>query len=62
MDGSASQVIPEDTIYTNTELKKLSPVLLCEFYERILKVKKVETQEPETNQKGFQSVSRPNSV
>jgi hypothetical protein len=32
---------PEDTIYTNTEIKKLCPLLLCEFYEKILKVRKV---------------------
>lgn len=29
---------PDDTIYTNTELKRLCPVLLCDFYEKILKV------------------------
>lgn len=29
---------PEPTIYTNSELKRHSPLLLCEFYERMLRV------------------------
>ena len=33
-------MVPEETIYSNSELKKYNPLLLCEFYERICKVKK----------------------
>ena len=29
---------PESTVFTNSELKRYSPLLLCEFYERMLKV------------------------
>jgi hypothetical protein len=32
--------LPDETIYTNTELKKYNPLLLCEYYEKVLKVKK----------------------
>ena len=28
----------EDTVFTNSELKRHSPLLLCEFYERMLRV------------------------
>ena len=49
---------PDETIYTNTELKRHCPVLLCEFYERIMKVQKVESDQ---NKKGspaqYQSAS-----
>ncbi|CDW74805.1 UNKNOWN [Stylonychia lemnae] len=33
-------VQPEETIYTNSEIKKQNPLLLCEFYEKVCKVKK----------------------
>ena len=41
-DTGNNSRVPEDTIYTNTELKKFCPVILCEFYESILKVSKLE--------------------
>ena len=31
-------VQPGDTVFTNSELKRHNPLLLCEFYERMLKV------------------------
>jgi hypothetical protein len=33
-------VIPEESAYTNSDVKKWNPLLLCEFYEKICKVKK----------------------
>ena len=35
-------VQPEETVCSNTEIKKWNPLLLCEFYEKICKVKKQE--------------------
>jgi hypothetical protein len=32
--------VPEETIFTNTEVKRFNPMILCEFYERICKVVK----------------------
>ena len=29
---------PEETVFTNSELKRHNPLLLCEFYEKMLKV------------------------
>jgi hypothetical protein len=29
---------PEETMYTNTEVKKQCPEILCEFYERIANI------------------------
>ena len=31
-------VQPANTVFTNSELKRHNPLLLCEFYERMLKV------------------------
>lgn len=33
-------VQPDETVIANTEVKKYHPLLLCEFYEKICKVKK----------------------
>jgi hypothetical protein len=30
--------IPTETVYSNAEIKRENPLLLCEFYERTLKV------------------------
>ena len=36
-------VQPEETIYTNAEIKRHNPLLLCEYYEKICKVVKRST-------------------
>jgi hypothetical protein len=33
---------PEDSVISNSDVKKWNPLLLCEFYEKICKVKKHE--------------------
>jgi len=32
-------VTPEESVFSNTDLKKFNPLILCEFYEKICKVK-----------------------
>ncbi len=34
-------VVPMNSVFTNTELKQWDPLMLCEYYESVLKVKKV---------------------
>ena len=37
--------IPQNTVFSNSELKRHSPLILCEFYEKMLKVNLVKQQE-----------------
>ena len=37
---------PEDTVFTNTEIKRHNPLILCEFYERMLKVNIMSSKPP----------------
>jgi len=43
---------PAETIFSNTELKRYCPLLLCEYYEKLLKV----------NIKGQQAHNMPDCV
>lgn len=38
---------PQETEYTNCELKRHSPLLLCEYYEKLLKVNLKSKEVPE---------------
>jgi hypothetical protein len=38
LDNKLPGFTPQETVYTNSELKKYNPLLLCEYYEKLLKV------------------------
>ena len=39
-DKRPNGIQPDDTTYSNADVKKYNPLILCEFYEKICKVKK----------------------
>lgn len=36
--GTGTGIQPQETVFTNSELKRHNPLLLCEFYESMLRV------------------------